>query len=272
MRVVVLGAGSWGTTVASLLAGRHPTLLWARDPDVADEINQQRTNTRYLPDCLLPATLEATADLDKAVGRGRAARRRRAVPRVPRHPRGGPAPHPPVDPGRQPEQGPRAGLAPAHDRGHQGGAARPSGRRAVGAEHRQGDHGRPGGGQRHRHRGPGRRRGAAAGPAAGAAAGLHQRRRHRLRAGRGTEERRGPRLRAGPGPVGRRQHPRRRDDPGPGRAHPPRRGHGRPPVDLRRPGRDGRPGGHVHQPLQPQPARRRAARRGQAAARRSWPA
>src|SRR3954468_22521147 len=68
MRVVVLGAGSWGTTVASLLAGRHPTVLWARDADVADEINQQRTNARYLGECLLPGTLEATADLDKAVG------------------------------------------------------------------------------------------------------------------------------------------------------------------------------------------------------------
>ena len=67
MRVVVLGGGSWGTTVASLLAGRHPTILWARDSDVADEINEQRTNSRYLGGCLLPPTLEATADLDKAV-------------------------------------------------------------------------------------------------------------------------------------------------------------------------------------------------------------
>jgi glycerol-3-phosphate dehydrogenase (NAD(P)+) len=67
MRVVVLGAGSWGTTVASLVAGRDPTLLWARHPDVADEINQESTNFRYLPDCVLPSRLEATADLEKAV-------------------------------------------------------------------------------------------------------------------------------------------------------------------------------------------------------------
>ena len=67
MRVVVLGAGSWGTTVASLVAGRDPTLLWARHPDVADEINQDSTNSRYLPDCVLPSRLEATADLEKAV-------------------------------------------------------------------------------------------------------------------------------------------------------------------------------------------------------------
>src|SRR5215218_2561140 len=68
MRVVVLGAGSWGTTVASLLAGRHPTILWARHADVAEEINQQRSNSRYLPGCQLSARLEATADLEKAVG------------------------------------------------------------------------------------------------------------------------------------------------------------------------------------------------------------
>jgi glycerol-3-phosphate dehydrogenase (NAD(P)+) len=67
MRVVVLGAGSWGTTVASLVAGRDPTLLWARHPDVADEIHQDSTNSRYLPDCILPSRLEATADLEKAV-------------------------------------------------------------------------------------------------------------------------------------------------------------------------------------------------------------
>ncbi len=67
MRVVVLGAGSWGTTVASLVAGRDPTVLWARHAEVADEINQNSTNSRYLPGCALPSGLEATADLEKAV-------------------------------------------------------------------------------------------------------------------------------------------------------------------------------------------------------------
>lgn len=67
MRVVVLGAGSWGTTVASLTARRHPTLLWARDPDVAEEIDTNRTNGRYLPGITLPESLGATADLEKAV-------------------------------------------------------------------------------------------------------------------------------------------------------------------------------------------------------------
>jgi len=33
MRVTVLGGGSWGSTVASLTTARHPTVLWARDPE-----------------------------------------------------------------------------------------------------------------------------------------------------------------------------------------------------------------------------------------------
>jgi glycerol-3-phosphate dehydrogenase (NAD(P)+) len=38
MRIAVLGAGSWGTTVASLLAGRHNCTIWSRDPELAREI------------------------------------------------------------------------------------------------------------------------------------------------------------------------------------------------------------------------------------------
>ena len=67
MRVTVLGAGSWGTTVAALLCRRdHEVLLWARNPDVAAEVNDQRSNTAYLPDTRLPARLAATADLEEA--------------------------------------------------------------------------------------------------------------------------------------------------------------------------------------------------------------
>jgi glycerol-3-phosphate dehydrogenase (NAD(P)+) len=67
MRVTVLGAGSWGTTVASLLSRRdHQTLLWARKPDVVDEINRDHRNSAYLPDAALPPRLTATADLEQA--------------------------------------------------------------------------------------------------------------------------------------------------------------------------------------------------------------
>jgi glycerol-3-phosphate dehydrogenase (NAD(P)+) len=69
MRVTVLGGGNWGTTVASLVAGRHATVVWTRDQDIADEINEEHTNGRYLPDCRLSARLKASADLEKAVSR-----------------------------------------------------------------------------------------------------------------------------------------------------------------------------------------------------------
>ena len=68
MKITVLGAGSWGTTVASLVARRHPTIIWARDPAVADEIRLNRRNPKYLSEYTLPARLDATDDLSKAVG------------------------------------------------------------------------------------------------------------------------------------------------------------------------------------------------------------
>jgi glycerol-3-phosphate dehydrogenase (NAD(P)+) len=66
VQITVLGAGSWGTGVAALAARNTPTLLWARDPAVAEEINEQRTNSRYLDGHTLPAELRATADLEEA--------------------------------------------------------------------------------------------------------------------------------------------------------------------------------------------------------------
>jgi glycerol-3-phosphate dehydrogenase (NAD(P)+) len=67
MRIAVLGAGSWGTTVASLLAGRHDCVIWARDRELAREIRERDANSRYLPGFTLPSALTATADLEKAV-------------------------------------------------------------------------------------------------------------------------------------------------------------------------------------------------------------
>ena len=69
MRVTVLGAGSWGTTVASLVAARNDTVLWARDGTVAEEIRAEHTNDRYLPGFPLPRHLDATDDLERAVCR-----------------------------------------------------------------------------------------------------------------------------------------------------------------------------------------------------------
>ncbi|WP_409330880.1 NAD(P)H-dependent glycerol-3-phosphate dehydrogenase [Trujillonella humicola] len=67
MRVTVLGAGAWGTTVAALVAGRHDTVLWARDPETAREVDETHVNARYLPGSRLPEGLRATADLERAV-------------------------------------------------------------------------------------------------------------------------------------------------------------------------------------------------------------
>ncbi len=66
VRVVVLGAGSWGTTVAGLAAHNTPTLLWARNSDTADEINDEHRNSRYLGDRPLPDSMRSTADLVEA--------------------------------------------------------------------------------------------------------------------------------------------------------------------------------------------------------------
>ncbi|MDN5767899.1 MAG: NAD(P)H-dependent glycerol-3-phosphate dehydrogenase [Humibacillus sp.] len=65
--VTVLGAGSWGTTIASLAAAHTPTLVWARDPAAANEIQQEHRLQGYLPDLPLHPRLQATADLELAV-------------------------------------------------------------------------------------------------------------------------------------------------------------------------------------------------------------
>jgi len=67
VRVAVLGAGSWGTTMASLVAPRHPTVLWARDAEVARAVNDDHVNPAYLPGFDLAPQLGATADLAEAV-------------------------------------------------------------------------------------------------------------------------------------------------------------------------------------------------------------
>jgi glycerol-3-phosphate dehydrogenase (NAD(P)+) len=65
MRVGVLGAGSWGTTVAAICAGGNPTTLWARTPDVALAINRDHANPRYVKEFGLPTRLRATGDIEE---------------------------------------------------------------------------------------------------------------------------------------------------------------------------------------------------------------
>ena len=67
-RIAVLGAGSWGTTYAKVLAdaGRE-VVLWARRESVAAAIRDGRTNEAYLPGVALPSNLSATSDIDAAL-------------------------------------------------------------------------------------------------------------------------------------------------------------------------------------------------------------
>lgn len=67
-RVAVLGAGSWGTTFAKVLADAGtPVTLWARRAEVAETVAREHRNPEYLPDVPLPAELAATADADEAL-------------------------------------------------------------------------------------------------------------------------------------------------------------------------------------------------------------
>jgi glycerol-3-phosphate dehydrogenase (NAD(P)+) len=68
VHVAVLGAGSWGTTFAKVLAdGGNTVTLWARRPEVAEEIHNTNRNTSYLPGIALPKTIDATDNLAQAL-------------------------------------------------------------------------------------------------------------------------------------------------------------------------------------------------------------
>lgn len=67
LNAAVLGGGSWGTTVASIVSSNTPTLLWARDASIVDEINTKKSNSRYLSGLKLHDKLTATSDLAEAV-------------------------------------------------------------------------------------------------------------------------------------------------------------------------------------------------------------
>ena len=67
LRVTVLGAGSFGTTMAHLFTQNAPTLLWCRRAEVADEINREHHNETYLPGFDIAQDLRATASLEEAV-------------------------------------------------------------------------------------------------------------------------------------------------------------------------------------------------------------
>jgi glycerol-3-phosphate dehydrogenase (NAD(P)+) len=67
INVAVIGAGSWGTTVAALAAANTETVLWSRRASLADTINATHVNADYLPAFPLPESLRASADLGATV-------------------------------------------------------------------------------------------------------------------------------------------------------------------------------------------------------------
>jgi glycerol-3-phosphate dehydrogenase (NAD(P)+) len=67
LRVAVLGAGSFGTTIAHLAAHNGPTTLWCRRAETAEEVAREHSNERYLPGFRLNERLRATGDLEEAV-------------------------------------------------------------------------------------------------------------------------------------------------------------------------------------------------------------
>lgn len=65
--VAVIGAGSFGTCLAMLCARENDVTIWARDPEVAQSINVDRRNPRYLSDLAVPPGVTATTDLREAL-------------------------------------------------------------------------------------------------------------------------------------------------------------------------------------------------------------
>lgn len=66
-KIAVMGAGSWGTTFAKVLADSVadqgiPVQIWARRDDAANEINERHTNSRYLRETKLPANISASSN------------------------------------------------------------------------------------------------------------------------------------------------------------------------------------------------------------------
>ena len=66
--VAVVGAGGWGTGLACLAAEKGTvTRIWALEPEVADEINTARRNSRYLPEAVIPEKVSASTVLSEVL-------------------------------------------------------------------------------------------------------------------------------------------------------------------------------------------------------------
>lgn len=67
MKVSIIGAGSWGTALSVVLQSNgHDVLIWAREPEIVNAINDNHRNPTYLPDLQLPEAIRATHDFNEA--------------------------------------------------------------------------------------------------------------------------------------------------------------------------------------------------------------
>lgn len=66
MKIIVFGAGAWGTALAVTAAARHEVTLWARDPGQAQALAAARENPRYLPGMTLPGSLQLRSGAEVA--------------------------------------------------------------------------------------------------------------------------------------------------------------------------------------------------------------
>ncbi len=72
IRATVIGAGAWGTALATVLADAgHDVLVWAHEPNVVDDINERHENRTFLPGTHLDPSIRATRDLTSAVSERR---------------------------------------------------------------------------------------------------------------------------------------------------------------------------------------------------------
>ena len=68
MKISVIGGGSWGTALATFLAGKkHDVILWALEPEIVDDIRANQTNSVFLPGVVLHDSLRATTDFKTAL-------------------------------------------------------------------------------------------------------------------------------------------------------------------------------------------------------------
>lgn len=67
LNIGILGSGSFGTALAITFASKNNITLWGNDPEIIKEINEQRTNRRYLENVKIPNNIKATLSIEEAV-------------------------------------------------------------------------------------------------------------------------------------------------------------------------------------------------------------